>query len=58
MVEVNGKVRDRVIVPSSIIEEEAKEIALHREKIRPYIQEKRIDRVIYVPQKLVNIVTS
>jgi leucyl-tRNA synthetase len=58
VVEVNGKVRDRVVVPSSIIEQEAKDLALNREKIKSHIQGRRIDKVIYVPKKLVNIVVS
>jgi len=58
VVEVNGKVRDRVVVPSSIIEQEAKDLALNREKVKSHIQGRRIDRVIYVPKKLVNIVVS
>ena len=58
VVEVNGKVRDRVVVPSSIIAEEAKDLALNREKVKSHIQGRRIDRVIYVPKKLVNIVVS
>jgi len=56
VIQVNGKLRDKVTVPVSITEAEAKELALSREKIKVYVQDKNIARIIYVPQRLVNIV--
>jgi leucyl-tRNA synthetase len=58
VIQVNGKLRDKVTVPVTITEEEAKELALGREKIKSHISDKRIGKVIYVPRRLVNIVTS
>ena len=56
VVQVNGKVRDRILVPVDVSEERAKEIALSSEKVRPYVEGKQTLRVIYVPGRLVNIV--
>ena len=58
VVQVNGKLRDKLTVAVTITEDEAKELALGREKIKSYIEGKRINKVIYVPGRLVNIVTS
>jgi leucyl-tRNA synthetase len=56
VIQVNGKVRDRVVVPASISEAEAKELALGREKIKAYLDGKKLSRIVYVPRRLVNIV--
>ena len=56
VVQVNGKLRDRTIVPMSITETEAREIALGREKVKAYLEGKNIIKVIYVPGRLINLV--
>ncbi len=58
MIQVNGKVRDRVTVPSSMGEEEIKGVVLDRERIRRFIQDKAVQRVVFVPKKLINIVCA
>ncbi len=58
VIQVNGKVRDRVTVPSSMGEEEIKGVALERERIRRLIHDKAVQRVIVVPNKLINIVCA
>jgi leucyl-tRNA synthetase len=58
VVQVNGKLRDRVTVPVSIIEEEARKIAGEQEKVKPFVEGREVVRVIYVPGKLVNIVVK
>ena len=58
VIQINGKLRDKVTVPVSITEAEAKELALSREKIKAYLDKKEPAKIIYVPQKLVNIVIS
>ena len=57
-IQVNGKLRDKVIVPASISEVEAKELALSRERVKAYIDGKKLTRVIYVPKRVVNIVVA
>ena len=56
VVQVNGKLRDRITVPASYGEEEIKGWALKSERIQKLVEGKTIKRVILVPQKLVNIV--
>ncbi len=58
MIQVNGKVRDKVEVPVTISEDEARELALGREKIRAYLNDKKVNKVIYIPRRLVNIVMA
>jgi leucyl-tRNA synthetase len=56
VVQVNGKRRDRIQVPIDIGEEQARELALGSEKVKAHIDGKQIQRVIYVPGRLVNVV--
>ncbi len=56
VVQVNGKLRDRLTVPASITEDEARTLALARQKVRSYLEGKQVVRVIYVPGRLVNLV--
>jgi len=56
VVQVNGKLRDRLDVPREIKEEELKKLALASDKAKGAIGEKEIRKVIYVQKKLVNIV--
>ena len=55
VVQVNGKVRDRVTVSAGITEEEATEVALSSERIRAFMKNGP-RKVVYVPGRLVNIV--
>jgi leucyl-tRNA synthetase len=56
VVQVNGKLRDRIMIPASYGEEEVKAWALKSERIQKLTEGKEIRRVILVPRKLVNIV--
>jgi leucyl-tRNA synthetase len=56
VIQVNGKVRDKVIVSASITEAEAKELALSSERVKTYLNNKQPAKVIYIPGKLVNVV--
>jgi leucyl-tRNA synthetase len=58
VIQVNGKLRDKVVVPASISEVEAKALALGRERVKGYIDSKKLARVIYVPNRVVNIVVT
>jgi leucyl-tRNA synthetase len=58
VIQVNGKLRDKVTVPVSITEAEARELALSRERIKVYIKDNKVAKIIYVPQRLVNIVVG
>ncbi|HAV10042.1 MAG TPA: leucine--tRNA ligase, partial [Dehalococcoidia bacterium] len=56
VIQVNGKVRDKVTVPVSITEAEARDLALNRDRIKMYIPDPGNAKVIYVPGRLINIV--
>lgn len=56
VIQVNGKLRDRMTLPASYGEEEVKAWALKSERIQKFLEGKQIRRVILVPRKLVNIV--
>ncbi|HEY77860.1 MAG TPA: leucine--tRNA ligase, partial [Dehalococcoidia bacterium] len=56
VIQVNGKLRDRIIVPASTTEVEAIQIAAESTRVKPYLEGKEALRKIYVPGKLVNIV--
>jgi len=56
IVQVNGKLRDRLMVPVNISEENAKEAALNSENVQKFLEGKTPKKLIYVPGRLVNIV--
>jgi len=56
IIQVNGKVRDKIEVEYNISEEEAKKIALSQDKIKKWIDNKDIKKIIFVPNKLINFV--
>ncbi len=58
VVQVNGKLRDRFTVSASLIEDELKQQALAREKVKAWLVGKKIERVVVVKGRLVNIVVS
>jgi len=56
VVQVNGKVRDRITAPVDISDERARELALESEAVQKYLVGKLPRKVIVVPGRLVNIV--
>ena len=56
VVQVNGKLRDRLLVPASAKEDEIKERALASPKVKKHIEGKEVKKTIIVPKRLVNIV--
>ena len=58
VVQINGKVRDKIEVDESLEQEELKKIALESSKIKEMTDGKEIVKVIVVPKKLVNIVVK
>jgi leucyl-tRNA synthetase len=58
MVQINGKLRDRITVPADIDDEELRQAVLAREKVKRYVDGKTVRNTIIVPQRLVNIVAN
>jgi len=57
-VQVNGKLRSRVVVPADATEQTVLERALADEKVKAAIAGKQVVKKIYVPGKLVNVVVK
>ncbi len=55
-VQVNGKLRDRLVFPADASEEEIKSAALASETVRKYLEGREPKKVIVVQKKLVSIV--
>ncbi len=53
---VNGKVRDKVVIPVDTPEEEVKKIVLEREKIKRVLSGKNPKKVVYIKGRIANIV--
>ena len=58
MIQVNGRLRDKIIVPAGITDDDLKTVVLAGSKVKSYIDGKQVRRIIIVPEKLVNIVVS
>ncbi len=54
-VQVNGKVRERIEVAADVDEAGAREAALANEKVCKWLEGKPVRKVIYAPQRLINI---
>ncbi|MBI2450421.1 MAG: leucine--tRNA ligase [Candidatus Nealsonbacteria bacterium] len=56
IIQINGKVRDKIETAADISEAEAKTLVLASEKIKPWLQGKEIKKTIFVQGKLINLV--
>jgi leucyl-tRNA synthetase len=56
IVQINGKVRDKIKVSADISEEEAKKIVLESERIKNFIGDNKIKKTIFVKGRLLSIV--
>ena len=56
VIQVNGKVRDKIQVSRSITEDEAKNKAQKTEKIKKHLADQTPKKIIYIKEKLINIV--
>ena len=57
-IQVNGKLRSRVIVSPDISEADLRTMALTDEKVQSFIDGHKVVKVIVVPQRLVNVVVK
>ncbi|MFA5086656.1 MAG: class I tRNA ligase family protein, partial [Candidatus Paceibacterota bacterium] len=58
VIQVNGKLRERMEVDSGISRKEAEKMALENERVKKWISGKEIAEVFFVPDKLINIVVK
>ncbi|MBX6764517.1 MAG: leucine--tRNA ligase [Rubrobacteraceae bacterium] len=58
VVQVNGKLRDRIRVPTDVSEEDARRLALESPKVRQHVEGREIKKCVYVPGRVVNLVVG
>ncbi|MHB9090169.1 MAG: class I tRNA ligase family protein, partial [Chloroflexota bacterium] len=58
VIQVDGRVRERLSVPVSIADQEARALALASPQVQKFLDGKKVANVVYVPGRLVNIVTG
>ncbi len=58
VVQVNGRVRDQFEVPVGISKEEALSLVKERPRVKKYLEGKELKNVIFVPNKLINLVVA
>lgn len=58
IIQVNGRLRDKLSVPLDTDKEKVKELALSDEKVQKFLDGKDVVKVIVVPNKIVNIVVK
>ena len=56
VIQVNGRVRDAILMKAGLLEEEVRKIVLDSEKIQKFIGSQPIKKFIYIPGRIVNIV--
>ncbi|HPC56552.1 MAG TPA: class I tRNA ligase family protein, partial [Caldisericia bacterium] len=58
IVEVNGKVRGRFTIERDLDSNKIEEIVLNDDKIKKYIENKEIEKIVHIKNKLLNIVVK
>ncbi len=58
VIQINGKIRDKIMMPANLDKAEAEKAAMDNEKVKALTEGKNIVKVIVVPGKLVNIVVK
>ena len=56
IIQVNGKVRDKILTEAGISEEKARELAISQEKVKKWTEGKEIKKAVFIPGKLINFV--
>jgi leucyl-tRNA synthetase len=58
VVQVNGKVRGKITVAADVDQARIEQEALRDQRIKPFVDGKKLQRVVHVPRRLVNIVVE
>ena len=56
VIQVNGKVREKITVPADIDEATARALVLNLESVQRHLEDKTLRKVVYVPGRLINLV--
>ena len=57
-VQVNGKVRATIRIPRGASQEDVQQAALAEENVRRHLDRATVRKVVYVPDKLINLVVG
>lgn len=55
-VQVNSKIKTKIMLPAEAAEDEIKELLLNNEALKPFISGKEIKKLIIIPKRLINII--
>ena len=55
-VQVNGKTRDIITVSNNLIEEEVNKLVVHNSKAKKFLENKKINKIIFVKNKIINYI--
>lgn len=58
VLQINGKIRDKINISPDLTPDQMKELALENEKVKELTKDKEIVKCIAVPKKLINIVVK
>ncbi len=58
VVQVNGRVRERLTLPAGTSEEDVTALARESAKVRPYLDGVQVRKAVWVPDKLLNLVVG
>ena len=58
IIQVNGKIRDKMEVELGMSKEKVLDLTLRQKKIKKWTEDKKIKKVIFIPNKLINIVCA
>ncbi|NQU11145.1 leucine--tRNA ligase, partial [bacterium] len=58
VLQVNGKIRDRITVPKDLPQAELEQAVLANDRVRAHVGAKAVRKVVVVPGKLVNVVVG
>lgn len=56
IVQVDGRVRDKVEIAAGTARQDAENIAMRQERVKNWISGKKIKKIVFIPDKLINIV--
>jgi len=58
VLQVNGKVRDKMMIPTEATKEEVEALAMESERVQSFVEGLTVRKVIVVPGRLVNVVAN
>lgn len=56
IISVNGKVRDKMEMKAGLDQKQVEDLVLHASKVKPWLEGRQVRKVIFVPNRLINIV--